>query len=107
MFSQWPPPSRPEEIPGLVQNLADGFGDQVKKSPEFSHASHEHRVDQFTGLECQGSYAVLRTSSGGTNVLQSMFMMSVDGRVWNGQFTGPSNACIQAIGVLKSVKHDG
>jgi len=32
---------------------------------------------------------------------------SVDGRVWNGQFTGPSNAWIQAIGVLKSVKKDG
>jgi hypothetical protein len=36
-----------------------------------------------------------------------MFMMSVDGRVWNGQFTGPSNSWIQAIGVLKSVKKDG
>ena len=99
MFSQWPPPSRPEEIPALVQQLADGFLKTL--------ASHEYRVEQFAGSQCQGSYAVFQIGSGGTNLLQTMFMMSVDGRVWNGQFTGPSNAWIQAIGVLKSVKKDG
>ncbi len=107
MFSQWPPPSRPEEIPGLVQKLADGFLDQAKQSSEFTLASHEYRVEPFTGARCQGSHAVFQARSGGTNVLQTMFMMSVDGRVWNGQFTGPSNAWIQAIEVLKSVKNDG
>jgi len=107
MFSQWPPPSRPEEIPGLVQKLADGFLDQAKKSSEFTLATQEYRVEQFTGPQCQGSYAVFQTGSGGTNVLQAMFMMSVGGRVWNGQFTGPSNAWIQAMGVLKSIKNDG
>jgi len=107
MFSQWPPPSRPEEIPGLVQKLADGFLAQAKQSSEITLASHEYRVEQFTGSQCQGSYAVFQTGSGGTNVLQTMFMMSVGGRVWNGQFTGPSNAWIQAIGVLTSVKNDG
>lgn len=107
MFSQWPPPSRPEEIPALVQKLADGFLDQAKKSSEFTLATHEYHVEQFTGSQCQGSYAVFQTSSGGTNVLQTMFMMSVGDRVWNGQFTGPSNAWVQAIGVLKSVKKDG
>jgi hypothetical protein len=60
MFSQWPPPSRPEEIPGLVQKLADGFLDQAKQSSEFKLASHEYRVEQFTGSQCQGSYAVFR-----------------------------------------------
>jgi hypothetical protein len=107
MFSQWPPPSRSEEIPGLVQKLADGFLDQAKQSSEYTLASHEYRVEQFTGSECQGSYAVFQISSGGTNVLQTMFMMSVDGRVWYGQFTGPSNTWIQTIGVLQSVKKDG
>ena len=107
MFSQWPAPSRPEEIPSLVQKLADGFLGQAKQSAELTLTSHEYRVEQFTGSQCQGSFAVFQVSSGGTNVLQTMFMMSVDGRVWNGQFTGPSNAWIQAIGVLKSVRGDG
>ena len=91
----------------MVQKLADGFLDQAKKSSEFTLATHEYHVEQFTGSQCQGSYAVFQTSSGGTNVLQTMFMMSVGDRVWNGQFTGPSNAWVQAIGVLKSVKKDG
>ncbi len=107
MFSQWPPPSRPEEIPGLVQKLADGFLNKAKQSSEFTLVTQEYRVEQFTGPQCQGSYAVFQISSSGTNVLQAMFMMSVDGTVWSGQFTGPSNAWIQAIGVLKSVKKDG
>ena len=107
MFSQWPPPSGPEEIPGLVQKLADGFLNQAKQSSGLTLASHEYRVEQFTGSQCQGSYAVFHIRSGGTNVLQTMFMMSVDGSVWNGQFTGPSSAWIQAIGVLKSIKKNG
>jgi len=106
MFSQWPSPSRPEEIPGLVQKLADGFLDQVKKSPEFTLVTHEYRVEQFTGSQCQGSYATFETSSSGTNVLQAMFLLSVDGKVWNGQFTGSSNTWFRAIGVLKSIKND-
>src|SRR5262245_3993076 len=76
MFSQWPPASRPEEIPALVQKLADGFLDQAKKASEFTLTTHEYRVEQFTGSQCQGSYAVFQTSSGGTIVMQTMFMMS-------------------------------
>jgi len=106
MFSQWPPPSRPEEMPGLVQKLADGFLKQAQQSSEFKLASQEYRIEQFAGPQCRGSYAVFQISNGGTNVLQTMFMMSVDGRVWNGQFTGPSNAWMQAITVLKSVRKD-
>lgn len=107
MLSQWPPPSRPEEIPALVQKLAEGFLDQARQSSKFTLATQHYRVEQFTGSQCQGSYAVFQISNGGTNVLQTMFMMSVDGRVWNGQFTGPSNAWLQAIGLLKSANRNG
>ncbi|MCO5053712.1 MAG: hypothetical protein M9920_15645 [Verrucomicrobiae bacterium] len=106
MFSQWPPPNKPQEIPGLVQKIADGFLDQARKSSEFSLATQEYRIEQFASIRCQGSYAVFQTNNGGTNIWQTVFMMSVDGRVWNGQFTGPSNAWIQAIGLLKSIKDD-
>ena len=58
-------------------------------------------------LQCQGSYAVFQTVAGGTNVFHTMFMMSVGGRVWNGQFTGSSNAWIQAVTVLKSISKNG
>ncbi len=107
MFSQWPPPSRPEDIPALVQNLADGFRDQAKKSSEFALASEEYRVEQFAGEHCQGSFAAFEIASNGTNTVQAMFMMSVDGRIWNGQFTGPLESWRQALTVLKSIKNNG
>ena len=107
MFSQWPPPGRPDEIPALVQKIADGFVKESQQSSEFTLASHEYQIEQFDGGQCQGSYAVFQTSIGRTNVLQTMFMMSVDGKLWNGQFTGPSNTWEQAILVLKSIKKDG
>src|SRR5213594_2110841 len=49
MFSQWPPPSRPDEIPVLVQKLADGFLDRAKQSSEFALVSHQYQIEQFTG----------------------------------------------------------
>ena len=106
MFSQWPPPSKPEDIPTLVQQLADGFLKEAKKSSEFTLTSEEYRIEQFAGEQCRGSYATFQTSIGGTNALQTMFMMSVDGEIWNGQFNGPSDAWRQALTVLRSIKKD-
>lgn len=107
MFSPWPPPSSPEDIPALVQKLADGFRDQAKKSSEFALASDEYRVEQFAGEHSQGSFAAFQVTSNGTNAVQAMFMMNVDGRLWHGQFTGPPDAWEQALTVLKSIKKDG
>lgn len=107
MFSKWPPPSKPEDIPTLVQQLADGFLKEAKNLSEFTLASEEYDIEQFAGEQCQGSYATFQISSGGTNTLQAMFMMSVDGKIWNGQFTGAPDAWKQAITVLKSVKQGG
>src|SRR5215831_12871885 len=79
MFSQWPAPSRPEDIPGLVQKLADAFRNEAKRS-SIALASQQCRMEQFAGSQCQGSCAVFQTSSGSTKVLQKMFMMTLDGR---------------------------
>jgi hypothetical protein len=34
-------------------------------------------------------------------------MMSVDGKIWNGQFTGTPDGWKQALTVLKDVKRNG
>lgn len=90
----------------MVEKLADAFMEQAKQSSEFTLATREYRVEQFTGSQCQGSYVVFQISDAGTNAVQTMFMMNVDGSIWHGQFTGPSNNWIQAIEVLKSIKKD-
>ncbi len=107
MFSRWVPPSRPDEVPALVQKLADGFREQAKKSSEFALVSNEYRVERFAGEYCQGNFALFQTASGGTNTVVVMFMMSVDGKVWNGQFTGSPDAWTRALTAIKSLKNAG
>jgi hypothetical protein len=104
MFSQWPPPNKPEEIPRLVQQTAETFLEQARKSSQVSLASQEYHVEQFSGAECQGSYVVFRPGGAGVDAVQVIFMMSVDGKIWNGQFGGPSNEWTQAIAVLKGIR---
>ncbi len=106
MFSPWPPANRPEDIPTLVQQIADGFRKQAKQSGT-ALASEDYRMEQFAGSYCQGSYATFRTGGPGTNTVQTMFMISVDGRIWNGQFTGPEADWKQAITLLRSIKKHG
>jgi hypothetical protein len=107
MFSTWPPASGPENIPALVKTLADEFLKEAKKSPELTLVSESYQVEQFGGGVCHGSYATLQFSRGGANILQAVFVMEVDGRIWNGQFTGPPDAWKQALTVLKDLKKNG
>ena len=108
MFSPWPVPAKPEEIPAMVQHLADRFKEQAKKGSEFSLAGEEPRVEPFAGENCSGSYASFQlATSSGKSAVQTMFMMTVDGKVWNGQFTGSLDAWKQAFKLLKSIRKEG
>ncbi len=104
MFSKWPPPSKPDEIPSLVQKLADGFLDKAKTSTEFSLVDERYEIEQFAGDQCRGSYAMFQLEIANTNTVQVIFMMSVDGQVWNGQFTGPPERWIEALKLLMTIK---
>lgn len=105
MLSQWPPPTRPEEIPKVVQKLADSFLMQAKVTG-INVTSSKYRVENFNGAEGQGGYVGFQTSYAGKNTLQTMFLMSVSNRVWNGQFMGTSNGWAQALTILKSVRKE-
>jgi len=107
-FSQWPVPgTKPEEIPTLVKEVVGIFLREAKTSTEFTLASEEYCIEQFADVQCQGSYATFQMGGDNTNILQVIFMISVDSKIWNGQFTGPSNAWKQAFTVLKTAKQDG
>ena len=105
-FSQWPR-SRPEDIPAQLQGVADGFLEHIKKSPEFADTSKDYQIEHFVGEHCQGSYVVFQSTGSGRSAVQVVFMMSVDGKVWGGQFSGTSNVWEQALAVLKSIKKNG
>ena len=104
MVSKWPPPNTPQEIPSLVEKLADGFLSEVKKSPELKVLAPDYHVEHFIGSQSEGSYAVFEIDNGGTNTCQSMFMLNVGNVVWHGQFTGPRSTWGQALAILKTVK---
>jgi hypothetical protein len=107
MFSKWPVPSKPDEIPGLLRKLADGFVAQAKKTTKFALSNDIYEVEQFAGPQCSGSYAAFRFKSPNTNTVQAMFMMSVEGEVWNGQFTGKPEQWPQALKLLTTIKRNG
>src|SRR6516164_9154783 len=67
MFAPWPNPSRPEDIPTLVQQLAEGFPKEAKRSG-VALASERYRIEQFTGSHCQGTYAMFQIGAAGTTI---------------------------------------
>jgi hypothetical protein len=103
MLSEWFQATRPEEIHTAVQGIADSFLKQAQVSG-IVLASRDYHVENFNGAEGPGSYTVFQTSYAGKNTTQTMFMISVDGRVWYGQFLGSSNSWPQALTILKSAR---
>jgi hypothetical protein len=107
MFSKWPVPTKPDEMPGLLWKLADGFVEQAKKPAKFELSSDLFEIEEFAGAQCSGNYAAFRFKSPNTNTVQTLFMMSVDGEVWNGQFTGKPEQWPQTLKLLMSIKRTG
>jgi serine/threonine protein kinase len=101
MFSRWPPPSKPEDIPALLRQIADGFVKGANISPGLVLSSEKYDIEQFAGDHCKGSYALFKIKNAG---IQAMFMMSVDGQTWNGQFTGTPDDWREALGLLKALR---
>ena len=60
MFSRWPPPSKPEDIPALVRQLADGFVKEAKDSRKFALDREKYDVEQFAGDHCKGTCVVFQ-----------------------------------------------
>ena len=104
-FSQWPVPNKTEDIPRIVEEVTSSFLRQARASTEFGVASEKYSIEQFVGEQCQGSFVTFEMTGYRTNMVEAIFVMSVGGKLWNGQFSGPSDAWRQALTVLRGVKH--
>jgi len=107
MFFKWRPPTRPEEIPGLVRKLADGFVKAAARAGKYKLTSKQYEVERLAGEHCKGNHAAFWFKSGTDDQVQGIFMLSVDGQIWNGQFTGQSENWLQALRLLKTIKKKG
>lgn len=90
-----------------MHEVVGNFLKEAKTSTNFSLASHEYKLEQFEGTSCRGSYTTFEINGFATGTLQVIFIMNVGSSIWNGQFTGPSEAWKQALTVLKTVKNGG
>ena len=93
----------PHGIGGFPAHIGIHFIEQAKRSSAFTLASEDYHIEPFSGAHCEGSYARFRIRSGSADIIQVMFLMSVDGKLWNGQFTGTTESWTQALTVLKSI----
>ncbi|MCX6900238.1 MAG: hypothetical protein NT105_16260 [Verrucomicrobia bacterium] len=107
MFFKWPPPARPEEIPALVRKLADGFVKAAARTGKYKLTSKQYEVERLEGEHCTGNHAAFWFKSGTDDQVQGIFMLNVDGQIWNGQFTGQSENWLQALRLLKTIKKKG
>ena len=107
MLFKWPAPTRSAEIPVLVKKLADGFVKATAKSGKYKLTSKKYEVEKLRGEHCFGNHAAFWIKSGKDDLVQGIFMVSVDGQIWNGQFTGQSENWLAALKTLKSLKKKG
>lgn len=104
MFSPWPAPTKVTAVPQLVKELAVGFVAGIRKSNEISLISEEFTVEHFKGTQAEGRYVAFRFEKEESEAVQAMFMFSVAGNIWNGQFTGSKEEWKHSIELLTSLK---
>ena len=85
---RWDESTKPEEIPTFFRRYADGYFKLCQKGGSVVNGT-DMQFENFDGAQGQGSYAAFQVDKNGGKVqLETMFMMSIDGRVWHGNFLG-------------------
>lgn len=107
MFFKWPAPTRPAEMPMLVKKMADGFVKATAKSGNYKLTSKKYEIESLSSEHCKGNHTAFWIKSGKDDLVQGIFMVSVDGQIWNGQFTGQSEHWLTTLKTLKSLKKKG
>jgi len=107
-FYKYPVPMNPGDIPATLMKITDGVSKGSKGYKEFTYVSEKYEVVPFAGEQCKGSYTVLKfISNTRTNSFvetSSLFMMTINGQIWNGHYQGTAEQWVQALGLLKSIK---
>jgi len=106
MFSKWFPASQPGDIPGIMKGMASDLAKSTPSATGRLRTLAPPPVQTFTGPNCRGYFALLHVPLA-TNALpldSCVFMMTIDGEIWNGQFNGKPAEWDAALGVLKQLK---
>jgi hypothetical protein len=85
--------------------MADAFIQQAANSKNFTLADQNHDLQSFTSDHCKGNYVVFHIQSATpTNNVQVLFLMTVDGQAWNGQYAGQGDGWDVSLKLLKGIK---
>ena len=101
MFSRWSPGGKSSDVPAVVRQIADGYVEELKKLPGHGYKNGNYDLLPFAGEYCQGDYGVFKIANTGS--IQVMFAMSVNGQIWNGQFTGTPYDWHLSLELLKAL----
>lgn len=103
MFSKWPFSSESVDISTFVGKLAEEFRSSIAKFP-YTFTNSQPQIEQLAGASCSGRYVVFQFKMGEKEILQAMFMLNVEGEIWNGQFTGSPQDWTRSLELLKSLE---
>jgi hypothetical protein len=104
IFSRWPPPGSVNQIPDLIEGMAQGFADMAKDNKDFKLKTDKYKIEDIVGDTFSGSFVKFEVNDVG---LQTMFMIGDDGGIWYGQFTGTKERWTEALAILKSLNKKG
>jgi len=104
MFHRWPAPGNRDQIPVYLGQIADGFLKEAKNNPDFHLEKEGFVKEKIEGIEFTGE-VVIFTIQGG--MYQAVFMLSNGDGIWNGQFSGSKERWLEALEILKGLKHKG
>lgn len=103
MFSRWPAPGGRDQIPELVEKIAEGLLAEAKDNDEIQLAKHDYKIEILNKGDFPGRAAVFETEN---DELQTMFFIS-DGRgLWNGQFGGSASVWAEAKEILAKLRRN-
>jgi hypothetical protein len=96
----------PGDIPAALRDWADRILKKSEGHKEITVVSKKYELVAFGGEQCKGTYVDLKIVSNTSKVrfLDVIFMMTINGQIWNGQFQGTTEQWAQALGLLKSIK---
>lgn len=107
MFSKVPSQLIALDEAEFLKSMAEGFQNKYKgKGSIFTLTKDTYDITEIETPYCKGKFVAfnLRNNTLNQTIVQTVFVLRLDGELWNGQFTGHEEEWLESISMLKTLK---